>query len=91
MEDIKKTNQELLLQQKLVEDVNPTAMNFQILGKERKEICELLLFNGIDFVFDKFPELEGMGTKEQYKEYLKTIFPESVYQSIVYHGGNQFE
>lgn len=86
MENIKNRNQDLLLQQKLVEDINPTVMNFQILEKERKEICELLLFNGIDFVFDKFPELEKIGTKEEYKEYLKTIFPDSICKNIVYHG-----
>ena len=41
---------------------------------------------GVDYVFEKNPELENIGTKEQYSKYLKTIFPESKVKDIVYHG-----
>lgn len=41
---------------------------------------------GIDFVFEQNPELANIGTKEQYGEYIKTIFPESRVKDIVYHG-----
>jgi len=45
---------------------------------------------GVDFVFEQNPELEKIGTKEQYSEYLDTIFPKSKIKDIVYHGsGNK--
>ena len=43
---------------------------------------------GVDFVFEQHPELTEIGTKEQYSEYLDTIFPESKIKDIVYHGTN---
>jgi hypothetical protein len=46
---------------------------------------------GIDFVFEQNPELAQIGTKEQYSEYLDTIFPESKIKDIVYHASpNKF-
>lgn len=44
---------------------------------------------GVDFVFKQNPELEKIGTKEQYSEYLETIFPESKVRNILYHGGSE--
>jgi len=44
--------------------------------------------DGVDFVFEQHPELAEIGTKEQYSEYLKTVFPESKVKDIVYHGTN---
>lgn len=41
---------------------------------------------GVDFVFEQNPELVEIGTKEQYSEYLDTVFPESKLKDIVYHG-----
>lgn len=41
---------------------------------------------GVDFLFEQHPELAAIGTKEQYSEYLDTIFPESKVKDIVYHG-----
>lgn len=40
---------------------------------------------GVDFVFEQYPELSEIGIKEQYSEYLDTIFPESKIKDIVYH------
>ncbi len=40
---------------------------------------------GVDFVFEQNPELSQIGTKEQYSEYLDTIFPDSKVRDIVYH------
>ncbi|MDQ5883595.1 MAG: hypothetical protein QG654_509 [Patescibacteria group bacterium] len=37
-------------------------------------------------VFKNHPELELIGTKEEYSEYLKTIFPESLLSRIMWHG-----
>jgi hypothetical protein len=42
--------------------------------------------NGVDFVFDKNLELATIGTKEEYSQYLETIFPNSKLKDILYHG-----
>jgi len=44
---------------------------------------------GIDLVFSDNPALSKIGTEQQYSEYIKTIFPDSVVKDIVYHGGNK--
>jgi hypothetical protein len=41
--------------------------------------------DGVHFVFEQNLELAQIGTKEQYSEYLDTIFPESKIKDIVYH------
>jgi|GEM_PF-1838734 len=41
---------------------------------------------GVNLVFEQNPELSQIGTKEQYSEYLDTIFPESKIRDIVFHG-----
>jgi hypothetical protein len=47
---------------------------------------------GLDFVFKQNPELSQIGTKEQYSEYLDTIFPDSKVKDIVYCGSkDEFE
>ncbi|MBP7967361.1 hypothetical protein KAZ66_03740 [Candidatus Woesebacteria bacterium] len=40
---------------------------------------------GVDFVFEQNQELTQIGTKEQYSEYLDTIFSDSKVRDIVYH------
>jgi len=40
---------------------------------------------GVDFMFEQNPEIAKIGTKEEYTEYLETIFPESKVRDIVYH------
>jgi hypothetical protein len=44
---------------------------------------------GVDFVFEQNPKLGEIGTKEQYSEYLDTIFTESKMRNIVYHGSHK--
>jgi len=44
---------------------------------------------GIDFVFKQNPELEKIGSQEDYSQYLETIFPESKIRDIVYHRTSQ--
>jgi hypothetical protein len=41
---------------------------------------------GVDFVYDKYPELSNIGTPEQYSQYLDTIFKTSKVKDILYHG-----
>jgi len=43
---------------------------------------------GIDFVFEQHPELASVGTKEQYVQYIETIFPESKFKEVVYHNSD---
>ena len=43
----------------------------------------------IDFVFEQNKELSLIGSKEQYIEYLRSIFPESKVSEIVYHSTNK--
>jgi len=39
----------------------------------------------IDFVFQNHPQLSTIGDKEQYSQYIKTIFPNSDVKAIVFH------
>lgn len=43
----------------------------------------------IYILFDKFPELSKIGTTREYAAYLKTIFPNTVIDNIVYRGSNE--
>lgn len=43
---------------------------------------------GVDFIYQKNPELTNIGTPEEYSQYLTTIFPNSKVKDIVYHGTN---
>ncbi len=60
-------------------------MNLEQAKNEIIKSPEIKIEEGVDFVFDKNPELQKIGTKEQYLEYLETIFPESKVRDIVYH------
>ena len=44
---------------------------------------------GVDFVFEENPELDNIGTKEQYSKYLDTIFPDSKVKDILYNRSSQ--
>ena len=41
--------------------------------------------NEVDSLFQEYPELERIGTKQAYSQYLETVFPQSKIKSIVYH------
>jgi hypothetical protein len=41
--------------------------------------------SGIDFLFNQYPILNDIGTKEQYNKYLDTVFPNSKVKKILYH------
>jgi hypothetical protein len=53
---------------------------------EKVKTPEAKIKEGVDFVFEQNPELAEVGTKEQYSVYLNTIFPESKFKDILYHG-----
>lgn len=66
--------------------------NIYIFDEAAKQIIEGEIENpykikeGVDFVFHENPELENIGSKSQYSQYLDTIFPNSKVKDIVYHG-----
>jgi hypothetical protein len=49
------------------------------------------LNSDLDLIFKNNPELDKIGTKEQYSEYIKTIFPNTKVKDILYHASpNKF-
>lgn len=58
----------------------------QKIEQEKSTIEKPKIKEGVDFVFKHHQELADIGTKEQYSEYLKNIFPETEVKDIVYHG-----
>jgi hypothetical protein len=57
-------------------------------SESRVENKEISLFQkDLKHVFELKPDLEKIGTMEQYAEYLKTIFPTTKIKQIVWHGG----
>ena len=42
--------------------------------------------DAVDFLFEVNPELSKVGTKSEYEQYIKTIFPDSISNSIYWHG-----
>ena len=42
--------------------------------------------DAVDFLFEVNPELSKVGTKSEYEQYIKTIFPNSISNSIYWHG-----
>lgn len=58
------------------------------INKENK-IEKPKIKEGVDFVFEQNPELASIGTKEEYSQYLETIFPESKIKDIVWHGNRE--
>ncbi len=56
------------------------------ISQEENKIEKPQVKQGVDFVFEENPELAKIGTKEQYLEYLDSVFPDTKLKSIVYHG-----
>ncbi len=56
--------------------------------KTENNVEQFPIKNGVSFVFEQQPELANIGTQEKYSEYLDTIFPESKFKEIVYHGSS---
>lgn len=55
------------------------------LEQQENKIEQPKIKEGVDFVFEQNPAIAEVGTKEQYSQYLDTIFPESKIKDIVYH------
>ena len=73
-------------------DKLPGLHGFLGLGQNRKsngfnqESNVIEKKNDIKSIHEQNPELSKIGTHQEYSEYLKTIFPNSKVQDIVYHG-----
>lgn len=63
----------------------------KVLEKNIESLKNNLRWTAIELIFHKHPELEQIGTREDYAEYLKTIFPDSICTDIVYHGVKSWE
>ena len=54
---------------------------------DNRSVTFLKQDNGsIDYLFSTNPELEKVGTKDEYKQYLNTIFPNSKVSEVYWHG-----
>ena len=55
--------------------------------KYETDASKVIDFNdAVDFLFEVNPELSKVGTKSEYEQYIKTIFPNSISNSIYWHG-----
>lgn len=65
-------------------------MNFEQLNKlEEENNIDNNIKEGVNFVYKQHPELINVGTKEEYSEYLDSIFPESQIRDLLYHGDSK--
>jgi hypothetical protein len=62
------------------------ALIEKIKGPEIKEASPI--DHGVDFIYEQHPELERIGSKQEYQQYLESIYPESVLKQVVYHYSN---
>jgi hypothetical protein len=65
-------------------DYNSILKFLDIAPQVQKETKKLK--SGVQEVFDSNPELANIGTLEQYSAYLDTVFPNSKFKNIFYHG-----
>ncbi len=66
-------------------NLHPMESAKRTLNDDSGKIEQPTIKEGVDFVFEKTPELKKIGSQEKYSEYLDTIFPESKVGNIVYH------
>ncbi len=69
-----------------MEGFNHSVPKSEKMVSEEKIIQKPEIKEGVDFIFNQHSELLKIGTKEQYSEYINTIFPESKFKDIFYHG-----
>jgi hypothetical protein len=58
---------------------------------EEEVVSDLEIKEGVDSIFESNPQLEEIGSQEEYSAYLDTVFPESQVKNIVYHGSKSAE
>jgi len=47
------------------------------------------IVNNWNYVFEHNPEIEKIGSRQEYIEYTQTIFPDSVLKKVCFHGGKK--
>lgn len=57
--------------------------------KIKKYIEAKRTINNWDYIFTNNPEIEKIGSRQEYIEYTKTIFPESTFKKVCFHGGRK--
>lgn len=77
------TNEPLFSDSQYVDITQPQEKP-EVLPEYQEEVNE-----DIDYIFKEYPELNKIGTKEEYSNYLDTIFPNSKVKDIVYHGSHK--
>lgn len=64
-----------------MEDVRKLIDKVRYFGED----LDIGVKDGVVSLFKEYPELENVGTKQEYSQYLDTIFPSSKIKDIVYH------
>lgn len=71
---------------KIAKEILSGNANLEVNNIKDNTIKNGIIKEGVDFVFEQSPELFDIGTKQEYSQYLDTIFPDSKVRDIVYHG-----
>lgn len=58
-------------------------------NKIRKFIEAKRMLDNWDYVFEQNPEIEKIGSRKEYVEYTKSIFPGSKAKQVLFHGGRK--
>ena len=70
-------------------NIRPSLINYYRRINEGKYANYGQSKEGLEFAYYSNPELATIGSKEQYNEYIRTIFPNSKTPNIYYHGGRK--
>lgn len=89
VDEVRKIKEELALEENL-KDLDAQAENLKQQIENDIEQKSVIM-PGVEKVFELNPELEVVGSKEQYSEYLETIFPDTQLKEILYHGTTELE
>lgn len=57
--------------------------------KIRKFIEAKRVVNNWNYVFQHNPEIEKIGSRQEYIEYIKNVFPDSIFKKVCFHGGRK--
>lgn len=72
----------------VVRDSNDNVIGIhEVLRNPEKYKTNNIIKDGVSELFNENPELASLGSKEQYSQYLDTIFPNSKIKDIVYRSG----
>lgn len=58
-------------------------------GKIKKFIEAKRILDNWDYLFKQNPEIENIGSRKEYMDYAKSIFPNSKSKQVLFHGGRK--